>query len=384
MTPQAFDLEKLFGVPLYRLANMEGAGRVVLLLRLALSLFARRFSPPPPCDGLLFFNTTPRSDYRRIFEGVYHACRKRRSLWQPSLHPTVNFSALRLFLARLPDRRAFVALGDGALARWYLYLCWIRCLQVLRMAARLRLTGVVVMADMQLTESALVQWARGRGLPTVTCQHALYMDDGPAVRRDNINTVNYLNVTSEHFLAWGARSQALVQAYGTARCHVTGNPGLDAGARTEPGGYFYVLTDSNLRFQVYNERLLAIACETAALTGWRYFVRYHPDNDPAVYGAHPAASADFPLDNARFAIGHMTSQIYISMRQGVPVYRMASGIANHPVPDALLFSTAAELAAKSVPQAVFDAVAREFIILVGAQAASAGADALDAIFAETS
>jgi hypothetical protein len=321
-----------------------------------------------------------REDYCRIFGGAFDAFQGRKTLWQPPMRPGLNFAALLLFVSRLGERNLLAPLASDAVGRWYLYLSWIRCLDMLRRASRLNLRGLVVMGDMQLLESALVQWANRRGLPTATCQHALYMDDGPAVRGDNINTINYLNVVAGNFLAWGSRSQALIAAHAPTRPHVAGNPGIAPGKRTVARDYFYVLTDSSLRFHIYNQRLLQMAQEVSALTGLDYFVRYHPDNDPLVYGSHPSSNPDFPLNDARFAIGHMTSQIYISMRQGVPVYRLESDIPNHPIPPDLLFSSAEELAAKAVPQEVFDTVATEFIAYVGQDAVARYTEVLGAIF----
>jgi hypothetical protein len=172
----------------------------------------------------------------------------------------------------------------------------------------------------------------------------------------------------------------LVKTYASAQCHVVGNPGIEDGERATPGSYFYVLTDSGLRYRHYNQTLLAVAQALSTRAGLRYFVRYHPDNDPASYGVHPPASRKFPLEKACFAIGHMTSQIYISMRQGIPVYRLRSDITNHPVPDAILFSDAQELAAKAVPQTLFDSTAQEFIAFTGAEADEHYAAALAVIF----
>jgi hypothetical protein len=376
--PDDLDLEKLFGVPLHVIANATRSGHLALALRSFFSVAFKRPILPPECDGILFFNTTSRRDYTQLMAKAFDACRRPKALWQHQLVPGLNLGAIVLLFSQLGRWRTVTAPAGRPLpARIYLYLCWIRCLQTGALAARISYKALVVAADMQLQESFLVQLANRRGLPTATCQHALYLDDGPLVRRDNINTINYLNTTARYFLAWGSRTKALIDSYCDCECIVVGNPAIASISRTRVGAYFYVLTDSDYRFRTYNEQLLNIARETSARTGLRYLVRFHPDNDPASYDDHPHASDDFPLAEAAFAIGHMTSQIYISMSQGVPTYRLSSTITNHPIPKALLFSDAADLQSKAVPQELFREVSKSFIAYIGENSAAHYADAFD-------
>jgi hypothetical protein len=366
IAPQDLDLTKIFGVQLYRIANAACHVRIRLALRALVSVVAKRPVLPPAGEGALFFNSNERKDYAALLDRVYASCREPKIYWQLHLKWGFNSEAFRLCFSELPHWRAVTAVCRGGMAeRLFLYLFWIRCRQIGNLARRVRYTSLTVVCDVQLVESFLVQIANRRGVRTVTCQHGLYVDDGPALSPGNLNPANYLNTSAQYFLAWGARTKALIEKYSSCACIIVGNPTIPDVQRSGAADFFYVLTDADNRFRQYNEALLAIAAEASARLGIPYFVQFHPDNDPRTYGSHPLASAGFPLENARFAIGHLTSQIFKAMRQGVPVYRLSGTVASHPVPEELLFSNCEELLSKSVRPETFKSVSESYIAHIG-------------------
>jgi hypothetical protein len=366
IAPQDLNLSKIFGVQLFLIANAAWHERIRLALRALVSVIVKRPVLPPAGEGALFFNSYDRQDYIALLDKIYASCREPKVCWQLRLTWGFNLEAFRLCFSELPHWRAVTALaGRGIAERIFLYLFWIRCRQIGNLARRIRYTSLTVVCDVQLAESFLVQIANRRQLRTVTCQHGLYIDDGPALSPGNLNPANYLNPSAEYFLAWGARTKALMEKYSSCACIVVGNPTIPDVQRSGAADYFYVLTDADNRFRQYNEALLAIAAEASTRLGMPYFVQFHPDNDPRTYGNHPSATAGFPLENARFAIGHLTSQIFKAMRQGVPVYRLRSTVASHPLPDELLFSDCEDMLSKTVHPETFKSVSESYIAYIG-------------------
>ena len=386
MRPTDLDWRKLFGVPLYALANARFGQRLVLALRALVSVVVRCPVRPNRSRGeILFVNTTARKDYRDVIVSSYEACRQSKILWEVAYRFGLNIEGIGVACRQLKEFGAFRRFTDGdLLGSIALFAAWVKCVQFGVIADGLRYRAVVVAADMQLLESYLIQRSNHAGLPTATCQHGLYTDNGSQDRHDNINIINYLNCCSRYFMAWGVRTKGLMEKYTDTECVVVGNPALPDVSRRLAQRYFYVLTDSDLRFRSYNQRLLKIAAEVSRRSGMAFFVRFHPDNDPASYGSYQRENQQSPLLEAAFAIGHLTSQIYASMQSGVPVYRLVSSEPNHEIGAEFLFVDADDLLAKNIPHAAFVDLGRSFIECVGASSAERCASFFDHLIARPS
>ena len=373
------DWRKLFGVPLYALANRRGLDRFILAIRALASVVLRRPNRPMPLPGaVLFVNSTVRTDYQQIIGCSFAACRQPKILWSITYGFGLNARGLGLLVSHVRDfaelRRVIGADFVGSLV---LFAAWVKCIQLAEIADRLDYRVLVVAADMQVPESFLVQHANRMGITTVTCQHGLYSDDGGLNSFTNINMINYLNCTARYFLAWGKRTKALMEKYTSTKCIVVGNPAIPNVVRRENGRYFYVLTDSDLRFRKYNERLLAIASEASRRLNLPFFVRFHPDNNPSSYGCYNVANDQHPLHNAAFAIAHLTSHIYVAMQSGVPVYRLISNEPNHEIGRQFQFVDRDDLVGKTIPSAAFIELGKTFIEYVGDDSAARYADLFD-------
>lgn len=379
MTPTDFDWRKLFGVPLYALANARGIGRLVLAIRALGSIALKRPEKPVQSKGeILFVNSTARKDYRDVIVSSHAACRRSKILWDVQFRLGLNVEGIALFLRHLPVFGVLRRLtGAGPIGSMVLYVAWVKCIQFGNITDGLSYRAVVVAADMQLLESYLAQRANRDGLPSATCQHGLYTDNGTQNPHENINIINYLNCTARHFMAWGARTKALMEKYSATECVIVGNPAIPDVVRRGDGRYFYVLMDSDLRFRAYNERLLAIASEASQRLKLPFLVRFHPDNDPASYGRYVPGDEKHPLIEAAFAIGHLTSQMYVAMQSGVPVYRLISSEPNHDIGAEFQFADVDELLRKNLPHAAFVDLGKSFIECVGASSAARCASFFD-------
>jgi hypothetical protein len=386
MKPTDCDWRKLLGVPLYALANRRGMERLVLAIRALGSVVLKRPEKPGPSKGeILFVNSTARRDYRDVILCSYSACRQPKILWEVTYRSGLNVDGIGHLFRRLRDFRELRRVtGADLIGSFVLYAAWVKCIQFGTIADGLSYRAVVVAADMQLLESFLVQRANRAGLPSATCQHGLYTDNGALNSYDNINTINYLNCSSRYFLSWGGRTKALMEKYTDTQCVVVGNPAIPNVGRFGSGQYFYVLMDSDLRFRKYNERLLAIASEASQRLKLPFFVRFHPDNDPASYGRCEAGGDEHPLIEAAFAIAHLTSQMYVAMQSGVPVYRLTSSEPNHDIGEQFQFAIVEDLLAKNVPQHAFVELGTSFIEYVGEASAARCAAFFDRFVGQSS
>ena len=156
----------------------------------------------------------------------------------------------------------------------YIYLCalcYFRSIKII--SKRIQFDYLVTFADMQPLDNILSQYANNNSLKTVTLQHGLYID---YKNYENINVVNYKNIVSKYFLAWGDDTNDLVKRYHSdIKIVVCGKPIKKKDIKID--NYFTVLFDQNI-FHFYNKKLLALACELADKLDIGINLRLHPQN----------------------------------------------------------------------------------------------------------
>lgn len=206
--------------------------------------------------------------------------------------------------------------------------------------AKLNFKHLVVFADMQRIDNFLVQYFKSRKT-TITLQHGLYVD---YTKNPNLNVVNYKNVVSDYFLAWGEETKTLIKKY-HPKCEVVlcGNPTDYHQVLATRASFLTVLMDQKL-FHEYNQQMLTIAFEYAKTTGVKVNIRTHPKDDINAYTINKddvVTGVDY-LQSA-FAIGHTSTMIYEMMAMGMPTYKFKSDVPSNLINERLIFETAQEL-----------------------------------------
>ncbi len=329
-------------------------------------------SLPARINGeFLFFKSIARPDLDFLFRAAADACPYDKTVVDHHYQPALNLTGLTMLVRNLP---ALFALKAATRHNWpaalYLYVNYIRCVQVLAIAAGMPVQNLIVFGDMQQLDSCLVQHFRQRGARTATLQHGLYLDT--STDRRNINYVNYRNIVAEYFLAWGTATKTLVERHTSAKVEIVGKPILPLRPANPvgPDPFFAVLFDSTA-FQQQNRELLSIALEIEQRTGARARFCPHPDNVLSDYNLDPGCILPREkIPDALFVIGHSTTYLIELLRLGMRVYRLHSKFPWHLANADLIFSSAGELAAKLDRPQDSAAIANPFIDCIGTDSLS--------------
>ncbi|MBD9680009.1 hypothetical protein IB274_25100 [Pseudomonas sp. PDM18] len=320
-----------------------------------------------PCD-FLFVKSMRRADYDWLFESIAQECLRSKRLLDIYRIYTGKLRPYPLLLVLKYFPLFFSMLSHGFHKAVYLFVKAVGYLEVLERVGKFYPhQNLVVFADMQPIDNLLVQAARLRNQKTVTLQHGLYVDYS---EKPNINVVNYKNMVSEYFLAWGAATGELINNYHSgAKVVLCGKPMKEPALQDEQGDYFTVLFDQNA-FRSYNAEMLRIAYDLAKKTKLKVNVRFHPRNNPASYRVRQDSTyTGLSWEGSRFILAHTTSMIHEIMRFGVPVFKYDTEIPCADVPCELKFKSVDDLRGlvAGIRNAEFDfeEVAGRYICSVG-------------------
>ncbi len=206
--------------------------------------------------------------------------------------------------------------------------------------AKINFKHLVVFADMQRMDNFLVQYFKNKKT-TITLQHGLYVD---YTNNPNLNVVNYKNVVSDYFLAWGEETQTLIKKY-HPNCNVVlcGNPTEYPQVLAVRDEFLTVLMDQKL-FHEYNQQVLNIAFEFAEKTGVKVHIRTHPKDDINNYIINKELILpDVDYIQSSFAIGHTSTMIFEMMAMGMPIYKFKSDVPSNLISEKLIFETVHDL-----------------------------------------
>lgn len=313
-------------------------------------LIRRQEIPRGVVCRFLFFRSIFRSDYDQFFHAVYSSCTHSKTAVNAHDYFGMNIPAMALLFSEVRSFTKFCRATSSVPAALYFYSKFLECIVCIEQMWRNRFDNLVVFADMQQYDNALVQFFRARGVRTLTLQHGLYIDTSMDVRLANINSINYENCVSELFLAWGDETRQLVERYTAARVKVVGKPiypSRDANHANGPRQKFFSVVLDSMVYRKYNAALLAIASELTEKTGMKMYVRAHPDdrkNDYELYDEKVIVTAS--IESGEFVLGHVSTFIYELMSFGLKVFRLRSDACSHVIDERLLFSSADEVVLK--------------------------------------
>jgi hypothetical protein len=180
---------------------------------------------------------------------------------------------------------------------------------------------LTVHADMQPIENFISQYFKSRGTITVTLQHGLYIDYSA---NPNINEVNYKNVVSDYFLAWGDETKLLIEHYNKAtNVVICGNPTLKVVSNNTKQSNSFVVVFDKCHLREYNIKLLDIAKKLKEVTQINFYIKLHPSNQMSDYDILETQCTN-DVENAFFVLGHVTSMLFTINRVGIPVFKLNS------------------------------------------------------------
>jgi hypothetical protein len=367
------DWHKALGTCQFALQNASFFDRFRLAVRAICGFsFLKPRLPSKIETEFLFFKSISRLDYDLAFDRIVGSCQHPKAALSPGRYVGLNAWAAFAMVIYLRVFARLLLSNRDLFASVYLYVNLLRSVYHIEIFKKYRFSALVVFADMQLVESALVQYFRRFGVVTVTLQHGLYIDNIHENNCANINAINLLNIVAEYFLAWGENTRRLVQKYSNAKVRVVGkcrdrwrrDPNVAAGRR-----FIAVIFDSEV-YREYNIKLLAISTELARLNGCQLQVRFHPDNHQGGYALPSDLLIDSsePIQHCWLALAHITSFQYEAMRSGIPVFKLRSPIPCHVLPDEVCFSDLEELQSKVGKGQDFEQIGREFVFAVSPEA----------------
>lgn len=203
---------------------------------------------------------------------------------------------------------------------------------------------LVVFADMQRLDNLLVQVCNKKNIETATLQHGLYVDYSDI---DNLNKVNYKNVVSKYFLAWGDETKELIEKY-NKDCIVVvcGNPLMTGDKYSDEREYVTVILDQ-VYFREYNQKLLNIIEEYCSKHNLKINIKVHPTDSINVYNIR---ARNFVINqsvtNSIFAVGHTSTLMFEMMSLGIRVFKLKTDLPANKMNSDVMFSTIEELEEK--------------------------------------
>lgn len=317
----------------------------------------------------LFFKSLPREDYDEFFYQVIGALQQKEIAVYNGHEIKKGYNPRALFLFFRHISALFLLIRNlGSHTGVFFYCKMMGYLNVLDLLRRINPTNVVVFADMHPLDNLVVQTYRQKNKSTATLQHGLYVDYG---NQHTVNVVNYQNVVSEYFLAWGEKTAQLISRYHPdCKLRICGKPTLSGTIEpNQESKTFTILFDQKM-YKDYNQQLLDSAQIISKKMGWKIALRLHPTTFLKDYKTDPSVhltTDPVPWEEIRFCIGHTTSMIYELLRRGMPVYKLQSKIPSHMLPDELCFTNASDLLIKLSRPVDFVSIGRMYVSTTGKQ-----------------
>lgn len=339
---------------LYRLGNprlwLEAIGMIRYFIRELLwhrESFLENESWQESGIDFLMLKSLQRPDFNVFFESVRTTLPPAKSHHVVDIREPIrgfNSSAAILFVRHLPVF-ARLTVQLGAFEATYCYCKVVRYLTVVKRLEKIRPRNVVVFADMQPIDNAVAQFFKLKQIPVITLQHGLYVEYDSM---DTINRVNYENVVSDHFLAWGTPTAQLIHKYQpSVAVSCCGNPSMKPLPLRPGQSDFFVFLDQKL-FEAQNQQLLNVAADFARKTGRIGFVQVHPADNWTNYKADSEwlRLAQTSWHSFSIALGHTSTILYEALRLGVVVFQLESDAPCHRLPAQFRFASGDDLLKK--------------------------------------
>tara|TARA_B110001469_G_scaffold47093_1_gene46061 strand:- start:344 stop:1507 length:1164 start_codon:yes stop_codon:yes gene_type:complete len=335
------------------------------------SAFFRRSIPPVQVDAgaMLCLRSMVRSDYDVLWSKVMGSIPQKKQeveiVWPRgfSLDP---IKRLRHFGAAWNAAKCNEGFLDHIVGT-VMCLYYLDAIDVFRRSSPQR---VLVLAEMQPGENALIQYFNARGVPTATLQHGLYIDYGA---QQTVNRLNYEASCAQTFLAWGEETGELMRGHhSNVEIVVCGAPQIDGVIVEQGPECIYVVFDADINYEE-NRILLKVGKRLGLESGSEIIVCLHPCNKHKLYNFNGCSFLS-PADNysrSGVVIGHTTTQIIKLACYGKRVFKLKSAQpCNRMIPESVRFSDYEDLASKIAQATYPHAWAQAHIAYMGSESLS--------------
>lgn len=343
------DWQKIFDIDFYIYKDIKKRNKVLFICKTLIKLFFLKLRIPNRINtDFIFYKSMIRKDYDSLFNQIVDQCSyKKESVnlkYSKGFNINIFFVFLRYkFLVRFLKEKYNIN-------SIYFILKLYQYIQLLEYFEKnFEFNQMVVFADMQPTDNMLVQYNKLKGIKTITLQHGLYVDYD---KYNNINIVNYRNIVSDYFLAWGSETKELVEKYhgNLVKVIICGKPSLQIeNLKVDYSDikYFTILFDQNM-FQEYNKELLKVGYLISKELNLMINIKFHPNNNKSDYNVNfdMVFKEEMPIDSSRFILGHTTTMIYEMLRVGHKVFKLASDVPCNKAPFNIVFTHANDLIKK--------------------------------------
>lgn len=299
-----------------------------------------------PVEGLnknvdvLFVKTMRRSDYNSIYDAVVGASNA-KDRCVVDLQYTNRISILNKALIILKYLPIYYKIRKKNIFNWFFLISrsW-SYLEAYEHLSEIKFNKLIVFSDMQPIDNLMVQLSNLNGKPTVSLQHGLYVDYEDC---DNVNVVNYKNIASKYFLAWGRDTECLLKKYhNKLNVVVCGRPVMPL-TRNYGNEYFTIVFDQNIFFD-QNREILEIAYKVCKKMGLKVNLKLHPNNRVEWFKIQREYTlVDQDISKSAFVIGHTTTMIYECMAINIPSFRYKTHVPSNRLLDKLEFRNYDEL-----------------------------------------
>nr|QOS22272.1 hypothetical protein VP25_00017 [Vibrio parahaemolyticus] len=236
-------------------------------------------------------------------------------------------------------------------------------------------------AEMQPIENYLAEYFKTHNCKTITLQHGLYVDYSLS---ENINILNYTNISTDYFLSWGGNTTDLIVKYNpkvkVIDCGFPFDNILICKEHSE-FEYISVIFDQNI-FIKENQLIYNIACNLAKRLGVRLNVRLHPRNVPNDYLFEDSTVFDLPCECSKFVLAHTTSYIVQLMMLDMKVFVFDTSSPKLPFPKEILFRDLDDLnhiLEKTFDDYYFFNCSKKFLSSIGQESVNNYRTAIDSV-----
>lgn len=292
-------------------------------------------------SDILLFQSLHRYDYNIFTEEIYKLIEtKNKSFIKLNPVNQLNFEIKNIsFIEYLNIYKSLKDINCFK-KKVFIFIEIIKIMKITNLINKYTPKLVILHADMQPVENIISQFFNHKDIPTATLQHGLYID---YQSNPNINEVNYKNIVSRYFLAWGEETKELIQKYKlNVNVKVLGNP-LENNTIIKKEKFFTVIFEHEGNKE-FNFVLLIIARKISIQLNLELKIKLHPNNTFKDYKIKREEIIKFDnIYNSSFVIGHTSSMLYQIMGKDIPIFKLKSDSPSNKTHEKFIFRNTLEL-----------------------------------------
>ena len=302
-------------------------------------------------QDITYYVSLPRKDYHYFMDSVMKKIDKKCKL-KRRVHLKINFSNIIIMLSRMDvflKTKSFALPKTGKteiiikpcfIERIIIFLNLIIGIGIYKSYCKLDFSKVkklVVLCDVWQEESMLVQYANDKGIPSITCQHALFI---PGIDNTTYDILNMWEVKATKALLWGNFTKEQYRFFNPyLQCEICGNPTVKEKKYSEDANTIGIAMDLP-RMHEYNQKMIDIIEEYAKNNFKKVLIRIHPSDEQKNYRIDRKISRfENDLDSTKFIVAHTTTMIFTYLLSGKKVLKLKSDIPFFPIDDGIMFDT---------------------------------------------